>query len=502
LKEVSVPSTDQYSLISNSSVALTHEFPVGRYEVVLGDDLEAAVIEFDATEMYFNGKVVSGLVHCRIIAPRNTFYPILLTTIGGSQTVATLCYECSRKQCIDDCNHSDLERSWIDCYTTAELVYALQNGYAILQYFEVLIYSQRKAILQRYMALLGYYKLKHSEIPSDIKGRPEAMSAYCDRLNAEMNFKELIQMQLTPDILDDNPEMRFFYKDALCKVRTLQIGSSGREPILHIHATFSLQTLGFFSLNSEKQVTVKFITQYDELYSYASRERISEITAISDKYMQLTLKSEAELPQQTSSWKVSQSRYPSRKSNCVIGAFITSISRCVIHAEIMRIHAVGGTVLKVACDSLFYVLPPDSVAKDPLPISQSFGKWKHVYPGKFLALAQMGVNSYASLHLAQDGQIVSQAKASGMVMSKFLTEDINFQLYSDMTDKLISDHLFDFTDKKFHNLRKKGDKKSLTFNIIRKRRSVFSRNLFLKRKLDLTLHNRNRYILNPYGFRG
>jgi hypothetical protein len=164
----------------------------------------------------------------------------------------------------------------------------------------------------------------------------------------------------------------------------------------------------------------------------------------------------------------------------------------------MKIHALGGTVLKVACDALYYVLPAN--VSDPLPESQAFGKWKNVYPGPFLALAQMGVNNFAAVFRDKDGKTVSQAKASGLAVSHFLTEELDFNLYSQMCEKLITDRLFSFKGKTFQNIRKKGDPKSLTFNTIRKRRSVFSRNLFLKRQLDCTLKNCNRYLLNPYGY--
>ena len=72
--------------------------------------------------------------------------------------------------------------------------------------------------MQRYMALLGFYKLKHSEVPAHIRGNQEALTAYCKQLNAEMNFRQLIGMELTPDQLEENPEMRAFFKDALVKV--------------------------------------------------------------------------------------------------------------------------------------------------------------------------------------------------------------------------------------------------------------------------------------------
>ena len=72
------------------------------------------------------------------------------------------------------------------------------------------------------MALLGFYKLKHSEVPAHIKQDTGALSEYCRQLSSEMNFRELINMELLPEDLDDNPEMRAFFKDALVKVCNMQ----------------------------------------------------------------------------------------------------------------------------------------------------------------------------------------------------------------------------------------------------------------------------------------
>jgi hypothetical protein len=106
-----------------------------------------------------------------------------------------------------------------DVFFPAELAYADSVGYVILQYFELLVYKEKAPILQKYMALLGFYKLKHSQIPPEVKGKQEALAAYCKRLNEEMDFKNLIQMELTPQDLDENEDMRAYYKAALNTVK-------------------------------------------------------------------------------------------------------------------------------------------------------------------------------------------------------------------------------------------------------------------------------------------
>lgn len=265
----------------------------------------------------------------------------------------------------------------------------------------------------------------------------------------------------------------------------------------------SFQTLGFFSLNLKKQVKVTFVEDYDQLYSFASRNRISSIYPVGADHLQLSLNNDPAEP-----------KFPSRKSNCVIGkniqliskllcrrrcflpgAFVTSISRVVVHRHMMAIDKVGGRVLKVACDALFYVLPRET--EDPLEYSESFGRWKRVFSGPIQSLIQMSQSNYCTQFVNRDGKTVTQAKASGLVSSHFLTEGLNFQLYSDMCDKLISQEKSTFETVKFDNVRKKTNTKSLSFTVIRRKQTVFSHNVFFKRKLNGL---KKSYLLLPYGF--
>ena len=50
-----------------------------------------------------------------------------------------LCRACSLDECVKrkSCEHSDMERSWIDTYTLIDVTRALDLGYTIMEYKEV-----------------------------------------------------------------------------------------------------------------------------------------------------------------------------------------------------------------------------------------------------------------------------------------------------------------------------------------------------------------------------
>jgi hypothetical protein len=172
------------------------------------------------------------------------------------------------------------------------------------------------------------------------------------------------------------------------------------------------------------------------------------------------------------------------------------MSRVAVHQDIMKIHELQGRVLKVCSDSIYFTLPK---LPNPLKYSESIGFWKPVFPGPLLALSQMGVHSYAAL-FQQGDEIVTVAKASGLTMSQALTSGLDYNVYSEMVNQLINDKLFDVKKCRVDNIRRQQDKKTLSYTKVRKRRTVFSRNLFYKRKLDRSLKNYSKFALHPYGF--
>ena len=94
------------------------------------------------------------------------------------------------------------------------------------------------------------------------------------------------------------------------------------------------QTLGFFSFNPEKRTSISFADNYDQLVDFARRDRIVDISVVTDKRVQLTLSSAKEDPLTTF---VSEPK--SRKSCCTIGkSRITQSWSCHISTHLFHPH--------------------------------------------------------------------------------------------------------------------------------------------------------------------
>ena len=57
------------------------------------------------------------------------------------------------------CTHTDQERAFISVYTLQEIAYAETIGYQVLNWYEVYAYDAAEPLFQRFLHLLGSYKV-------------------------------------------------------------------------------------------------------------------------------------------------------------------------------------------------------------------------------------------------------------------------------------------------------------------------------------------------------
>ena len=87
------------------------------------------------TENFENVEKYFGLIYCRILPPRNLFFPVLPSRING-KLVFTLCNQCAilqRNECVHDDEQRCLEGTWV----SVEILEALKHGYKINKIFVV-----------------------------------------------------------------------------------------------------------------------------------------------------------------------------------------------------------------------------------------------------------------------------------------------------------------------------------------------------------------------------
>ena len=120
-------------------VMSTIEFPVGHLIIRQGDESCRNLLR----GLERKGEKFIGLCQVRILAPSNLMIPSLAHKIEG-KLMFLLCKACSLDRCVQrkSCEHSDMERSWIDTYMSIDVTCALDLGYTIMEYKEVWHYPK------------------------------------------------------------------------------------------------------------------------------------------------------------------------------------------------------------------------------------------------------------------------------------------------------------------------------------------------------------------------
>ena len=90
-----------------------------------------------------NVKDYFGFVKCRVLAPDQDHFPILPMKID-KKLIFPLCSRCAGVKNQFFCSHSDKDRALSGIWCTPELHFAMDNGYKILEVYEVWHWTHRK----------------------------------------------------------------------------------------------------------------------------------------------------------------------------------------------------------------------------------------------------------------------------------------------------------------------------------------------------------------------
>lgn len=456
-------------------VAATTDFPTGAYIKLVGEEIDETKVSFNEDQFSYEGTAYLGLLQVRVLPPRDLLHPFLLTTIAH-QTLAVLCRSCALRAQKSICKHKANARALTDVWTSAELCFAQTLGYKILSYYELMLYKEKGPILKKFTTLLAFHKIRHAGLPPTVDPEsPEELERYCSKINSEMQFEETVGKRLRPVDLRPSKLGRLFFK------RGLNVW------------------LGHFSTNLEARTETKFIDNKPRLDQLAKNQQIVGITLIDERYVQLTTTKTRPNEGKPSPGRNDDTRI-SRKACAAVGAFVTSVARVVIYKQMQLLLGKGAEILKVACDAIYFTLPAGE--PDPLEYSESFGRWKEIYPGKELrGLCQLGCNNYSiSYSSGKDETLTSEAKCSGLTMSSFLTSELDFKVYSEALAQLVKDNKsFNLTAKKYSQIRRKTNIKTISTGYVRKPQVVFSKKILKRRAL---LVAEAQYVTTPFGYTG
>ncbi|XP_055339070.1 uncharacterized protein LOC129588731 [Paramacrobiotus metropolitanus] len=140
-------------------------YPVGKHKRITNN--------FKTLDNYF------GIMHCKILPPRNLMIPILPAHFD--KLIFTLCRTCAEEKNQQVCTHEDPEqRALTGTWCTLELQEAVKNGYELMEIHEVWHYpDSRERFFADYIDLFLALKVQASGWPADIK-TPEQQDAFLD----------------------------------------------------------------------------------------------------------------------------------------------------------------------------------------------------------------------------------------------------------------------------------------------------------------------------------
>ena len=443
-------------------VGIKYPMPRGRYYRLIGDEIcqEDVTYERDSCDRYvmlYKNQPVMGIVQCMVFPPTDLLYPFLYTQINDN-SIGTLCRQCAA-DCVQSktCDHSLQERAFCSTYTSSELAYSqISLGYKF-HIFEMIVYEESSYFLRPYLTLLAYEKLRHCRYPPDVKTAQE-QAQYCADLNTKMQFNEVIQKTLTPADIKPNEEQRQFFKNCLN------------------------QFIGVFGTNVLKNDRVEFLRSYDVLAKYMKDDTVTIMQPRTETVLQVMLENDPK-----------KMKKKNRNTNVTISCFITGTARILIHQKMMEVHALGGLILRVSTDSLFFAL--DKHKEAPFVISEAFGCYKKVY-SKVRGVSQMGTRTLSVLYEDDQGEQKEKYVMSGI--SLYDSHEISHKDFKEATDKLIKENVVDFGYFKMHQVRVNKGLKKKEVECIRRQQTVFSANLFKRRQI---LSHTENYQTLPYGFK-
>ena len=371
---------------------MTYQFPTGKYDILLADDLMGNAIQYKNGNHYYNNEIMSGgAALVMILAPKTLMMPFLPHR-SDDFTFLSLCLKCTklRKKV---CRHeNEKSRAFISSYMITDLDFAVSLGYKILHWFEVHHFRQRSYLLKDYVSILNGLKIANSGGLDNLSS-DEEKKIYCDNINEKMELPE--QFKLTVENVVNNSAQKQTYK------------------------SFANNLFGRFSLNSNFS-KVDLIDTRTNLLKIVKTHNVIKMSALNDNFCQVEYKPREE------------SKKPNLKGNLYIGSEICARARQVMYQHMMTIIEAKGCIYSCETDGIFYTLPKDVI--DPLQFSDVTGHFKAMYPSplEIISFFALGTRNYCLSYKDIQGSIKNVIKVKGLCLkSNNISDSLSNETYKD-----------------------------------------------------------------------
>lgn len=456
-KESDFPDETFYYMDINSLypfVAMTEKYPVGEYEVIIGNELEKVEVDTKRCKIFYKNELIEhGAAFVRVEPPSDLVHPFLQFRVKNKFNFLALCRLCvlnKRKTCRHKVNKF-FQSTWM----ISDLEFALKLGYKIKKIFEIHYYPQSDYIFQSYVSFLYSLKIKYSGWPGYVKTESD-QNAYCEEINKHLSLP---------------PEFVLNPKD-ICQ--NLAKKETAKGMLNHFFGKFSQS-------QKPKTENVESVKYFKHLLKTAE---ILSIATISDEAIQVKYTPEKQTP--------------NRFTNVYIGAQINSYARCTLYKHLISLNKVKATTYAVDTDAIFFSLKKG--VKNPLKESNLCGDFKNMISGRITSFFCLGSRNYNITFQNTSDQIQCKTVVKGALLSNFCNQNV---LTNHQFEKFIEDH-FERTVSQIiiPQLRFCVDKSDFSFSK-KFQNFTFENELFIKGyvKENLTAEEKKRYQVFPFGYK-
>ena len=433
---------------------MTNEFGVGKYQILLPEEIYKTGVTFIDGKHCFGSEVLAGgAAFVKVKPPISLPMPFLQYRTEEGFTFLSLCRRCSELR-QKFCRHKAVSsRSFTSSWMITDLDMAVSLGYEIVEWYEIHHFPQKAALLKDYVKILNGEKIKNSGGLQNLSTQDEKNS-YCDSLNEKLNLPE--QFKLNSQNVLNNPAQKQTFK-MLCN-----------------------SFYGKFSQNSNFS-KIDLIQERSHLLDIVNSKEVIDICALSDNFVQVEYKPSIEKTK------------PNLKGNLYIGAEINALARVFMYKSMLKIVQAQGIIFAVDTDGLFYCL--NKAVPDPLTFSDAVGDFKSVYP-EILNFFALGNRNYSLSYKNSDNTIINVIKIKGLSLTSH-----------NLSDSLSTDTYRDYIDSHFENQYKNIYLPQLRQTVNKETKEPedkmqkynFSNDLFLKR--FVCDEKPPTYVTYPYGFK-
>jgi DNA polymerase elongation subunit (family B) len=336
-------------------VAMKFQFPVGKPQVLLGEELEQKLSLDSEKGFLLDGEPCQGLLQATVNPPESLFLPAL-PVMCDNKLMFGLCMKCMKDKVRSFCTHSDRERVLTDTWTCHELAYALNHcGYTLVKAHEGLLYKERAEIFRDFYSLLAKMKITSEKPQAQTEEELEEYLASINRVMPWLNIKK--------EDLAHNEALRAFAK------------------------LLSNSALGKLSQNELKKHVV-YVHSWEELYNLLKNPRIklSSVNPIHDFLAEVTYEEQDFM------------MGLQRNTHCIVYSHVTAFARTEMLDDMRRLQKEGFNLFYTDTDSIIFSMPEekyDSFSRSFELNNPAYGLYKEETKGRIMHFSSLGCKNYS-----------------------------------------------------------------------------------------------------------